>query len=26
LPIVTADSLMEACEKSVKLARGEQVT
>jgi malate-CoA ligase subunit beta len=25
LPIVTADSLMEACEKSVKLARGEQV-
>ncbi len=25
LPIVTADSLMEACEKSVKLARGERV-
>jgi len=25
LPIVTAHSLMEACEKSVKLARGEQV-
>ncbi len=25
LPIITADSLMEACEKSVKLARGERV-
>jgi len=25
LPIVTADSLMEACEKSVRLARGEKV-
>jgi malate-CoA ligase subunit beta len=25
LPIVTADSLMEACEKSVRLARGESV-
>ncbi len=25
LPIITADSLMEACEKSVKLARGEHV-
>ena len=25
LPIMTADSLMEACEKSVKLARGELV-